>query len=231
MYFSNIIFTFYIADASFVETLRAVEPLTTLILGGIFLQERSSTMTMSTLLPICGGVMLSCSNSADFSLTGCIAVLLSNLSFSGRAVFVRLIHQIDMHCMEPFNFFADLSMYGFLILLPITLVVEGRSAYTAFVTPTTAMLDTTGGILQLLPIVLLNIIMYTIYTVTSFSILQRTDLIIHAVVNGFRRVFSIILTALYFGVLLNTANLTGVLIAVVGVLLFAYFKAKETSHK
>ena len=221
----------YIAHASFVETMRPLESFSTMILGRIFLQERSSTMTMFTLLPICGGVMLSCSNSVDFSMAGFIAMLLANVCFSGRSVLVRLIHQIDAQCMEPFNFYADLSMYGFIIMLPITAVMEGTSAASAFMSPSPAVLDATGGVLQLLPILLLNTLAYSAGAVASLLLLQRTDLIIHTVISGFRRVFSIILTALYFGVLLNAANLTGVLIAVTGVLLFAYFKAKETSHK
>jgi drug/metabolite transporter (DMT)-like permease len=218
-----------IATAPLSETVRAMDPLATVLLGSVFLKERSSLHVMFTLLPICGGVMLSCASNAEFSMAGFIMVMLSNFAFAGRSVSSRMVQQMNPECMEPFNFFADLSMYGFWMLLPIVAVVEGSGLYRVLMGNLEREAKDAVDIHQLLPSLLMNAVMYTIYAVASFIILQRTDLITHAAVNAFRRVFSILLTALYFGVELNMANLTGIFVSCCGALLFTYFKSRDST--
>lgn len=127
------------------------------------------------------------------------------------------------------NFFADLSFYGFCILVPITIIIEGRDMYAFFQIIFSALSTETsaGGQASMLWLMLFNGISFTVYNLMSYILLKRTDLITHCVVNVFRRVFTIFFTAVYFQVELNSANIAGVVVAVFGVLLFAYFKSRE----
>lgn len=63
------------------------------------------------------------------------------------------------------------------------------------------------------------------------AVLGRTDLVTHAVLNVFRRVFIILFTSYYFSVHLSTLNAFGVTMAVAGVLLFSYSKSTENKFK
>lgn len=215
-----------------------MEPLATVLVGSVFLKEQSSLPVLSSLLPICGGVMLSCASNAEFSLAGSLMVMLSNFAFAARAVTSRLIQQIDASSLEPFNFFADLSMVGFLMLFPIAAVFEGRQLFSVLSSsPATGAsggsllneVDPGVDIRDVLPALAMNAVMFSVYALASFIILQRTDLITHAAINAFRRVFSILLTALYFDVELNVSNVTGILMAFCGALLFTYFKSRESA--
>jgi uncharacterized membrane protein (DUF373 family) len=58
-------------------------------------------------------------------------------------------------------------------------------------------------------------------------VLGRTDLVTHAVLNVFRRVFIILFTSYYFALTLSTLNAFGVGLAVLGVLMFSYSKSQE----
>ena len=83
--------------------------------------------------------------------------------------------------------------------------------------------------MEILLLLVLNGCAYSCYNVTSFLVLARTNLITHAVFNCFRRVFIILFTCYYFQVKLSPLNITGVAIAVMGVLFFAYSKHKDSS--
>jgi uncharacterized membrane protein len=75
--------------------------------------------------------------------------------------------------------------------------------------------------------VLLNGVTFATYNLMSYFVLHRTDLITHSVLNVFRRVFTISLSAVFFNVALNMTNAVGISIAIVGVIGFAYFKSKD----
>ena len=72
---------------------------------------------------------------------------------------------------------------------------------------------------------------YSIYNLTSFLVLSRTDLISHAVLNVFRRVVIIVFTSYYFSIVLLPLNIMGIAIAVFGVLLFCYSRSREKKTK
>ena len=65
-----------------------------------------------------------------------------------------------------------------------------------------------------------NGIAYTTYNLMSFLVLVRTNIATHAVLNVFRRVFIIVFTAMYFRNHLSTLNMLGILLSIMGVLLF-----------
>lgn len=223
-----------VVPASFTETVRAMESLTTTILGAIFLKERPSLLTILTLVPICGGVAMSCNNTTAFNILGFASIALSNVCFSGRSVATKLIQQNWPDSYETMNFFADLSFYGFCLLVPVMLITEGADIHAYFATSikpeSIVAMSAAADHTSMVVLLLCNGIAFTTYNLMSYVILKRTDLITHSVVNVFRRVFTIFFTAVYFQVELNGANVTGVAVAVVGVLLFAYFKSSELKN-
>jgi uncharacterized membrane protein len=100
------------------------------------------------------------------------------------------------------------------------LILEGRQLLTIFQDPTFDL-----GTLVLL--LFLNGVMYSAYNLASFLVLGQVELVAHAVLNAFRRVFIILFTSYYFGVHLSLLNIFGVLLAVLGVMLFGYSRARE----
>lgn len=112
------------------------------------------------------------------------------------------------------------------------LITEGADIYAYFmIKPDSAVaMNAAADQSSMLVLLICNGVAFTTYNLMSYIILKRTDLITHSVVNVFRRVFTIFFTAVYFQVELNGANVTGVAVAVIGVLLFAYFKSREVKN-
>eukprot|EP01039_Chlorochromonas_danica_P000034 gene33-37_t len=119
--------------------------------------------------------------------------------------------------LDEVNLFSHISVLGLLLLVPITFVMEGKAIWMFFT-------EGEGNFLvsRWLVVVAVNGFMFASYNLLSYLVLRRTDLITHAVLNAFRRVFIILFTSFYFQTSLTTWNIVGVMTAIVGVLLFAY---------
>jgi hypothetical protein len=63
------------------------------------------------------------------------------------------------------------------------------------------------------------------------AVLGRTDLVTHAVLNVFRRVFIILFTSYYFALPLSMLNACGVALADGGVMGFSYSRYLEAAEK
>ena len=209
--------------ASFAETIKSAEPLSSVFLGYFYFNERNTLSTYLTLLPICMGVSISCMHDGSFGLLGFLCASISNLCFSSRAVLTKHLFRVqkDMN-MDEVCLFTHISQIGLVVLLPLTAMMEGKQImkYATFENPDFDL----GGLLFLLAV---NGVFYSIYNLTSFLVLSRTDLITHAVFNVFRRVVIIVFTSCYFSIILSPLNVVGITIAVIGVLLFCYSRSRE----
>jgi drug/metabolite transporter (DMT)-like permease len=222
----------FIVTAPFVELVRAMESITTMFLGHFFLTERPSLRCLFTLIPTCGGIALSCNNTEHFSIIGFIALCGSNFFFSARSVAARYLQQSSSTKLEPVNLFAEVSLYGLLVLVPITVIAEssvilktaqgyGLGGETGTYNPDPQQY---AQLQHLLVMVLTNGLAFAICNALSFVVLARTDLLTHCVLNVLRRVVAIFTGSVYFHVPLNAANISGVTISIGGVLLYTYFK-------
>ena len=91
--------------------------------------------------------------------------------------------------------FAYISQIGLCILIPITLFIEGFGIVNLLYSNNIAY------IFYFISIIVMNGIAYSTYNIVSFLVLSRTELVTHAVLNVFRRVFIIVMTSWFFQVL------------------------------
>ena len=232
--------------APFIETVRGMECVSTMLLGSIFLSERHSLRCLFTLLPICGGVFLSCQQGSTFDLTGLILLAISNILFSTRSVVMRMLQNINPLQVDPYNFYADISYLGLVLLIPITMLVEGTELYDVamvwlwgssaynmhseelHITTYKQSMDTSYiTICYFLFLVVASTISFAISNCTSLILLHKTDLLSHSVAVVFRRVFTIFVAAFFLGINLNSTNQAGVALSLSGIVLYSYFKFAE----
>jgi solute carrier family 35 protein E1 len=221
---------------AFAETIKSSEPLTTVLIGYLVLNERSSIRTYLTLIPICFGIAISCYHNDAFNFGGMILAAISNVCFSGRAVLAKKLNKQFPEGIDDIQMFANISLKGLYLLLPITLLFEGSSLYSFLQTGLTNTPSSSNGkednsTFLLFFFLFINGLVFACYNLVSYLVLRRTDLITHSVFNAFRRVFIIIFTTLYFGFPLSQNNIIGISIAVVGVLLFGYYRSMDTAPK
>ncbi len=161
----------------------------------------------------------------------------SNFCFSSRAVLVKKLNMSYPESIDEMNLFAYISLYGLLILIPITILIEGSElidiikgtaleVYTQeFDFQLLIVREIPANMFYLLLLLVVNGTMFACYNLSSYLVLKHVDLMTHSVLNVFRRVFIILVTSFYFAVYLSPFNLFGIGIAVVGVVLFGYCRA------
>lgn len=214
------------------ETIKAAEPITTVITGLIILNESYSRYTYFSLVPICGGVALACYNNDAFQFWCFALSMASNFGFSARAVFTKILNAAHSGTFDEVNLFFHISWRGLVFLIPVTALMEGRTILGLIdsnVNPSIQSLQSQIDLPVLLALLTLNGTMFAAYNLASYAVLKRSELVTHAVLNVFRRVFIIVFTCLYFNVELTMLAVIGVSIATAGVLLFSAFQRYEKS--
>lgn len=205
--------------------MKSTEPISTVGIGYFVLNEHVSTITYLTLVPVCLGVGISCYHDDAFNAFGFLLSFASNFCFSTRAVVAKKMNVQYPDGIDDINMFSQISFLGLLLLIPVTLIFEGRSIYHTLIVPETSQKNFSFTTFFFL--LLLNGMMFATYNLASYVVLRRTDLITHSVLNAFRRVFIIVFTTIYFNSHLSMTNLFGIFLAISGVILFGYFKSKD----
>ena len=211
---------FSLASAPFVETVKALEPVSTAALARLRLGDRESIATYATLAPIVAGVALATGGGVadagpDRSLALAV-VLACNVCFSLRAVFAKELRRdapAARAAASGVALFHDVSRLGLPPLVLLAAAAE-RDALAAALAPAARP----GLLLARLAV---NGVAYAAYNLASFLVLARVATTTHAVLNVFRRVAVIAVTAAVFRVPVSPLNAAGVALAVAGVVAFA----------
>jgi solute carrier family 35, member E1 len=203
------------APPAFAETVKATEPISTVLIGLLFFSEGTSLRTYATLLPICCGVAISCFHNTSFHMLAFLLAAGSNFGFSSRAVFAKRLSLFYPDAIDEITLFSAISFLGLLLLVPLSLFMEGHKVYD--------MLESGYfTIPELLPLLALNGTCFAAYNLLSYVVLKRMDLVTHSVLNCFRRVFIIVATTSWFSETISVLNACGIAVAVLGVLLFGF---------
>lgn len=224
-FFTNLAFS--LAHASFVETVKAGEPISTVALAYAALGELESPATYASLLPVVVGVAMASGGEAGGGLGAFAATVGSNFGFSGRAVLAKQLkrdHSKSPAAVSDICLFFHISWMGLLFLLPLALLSEAGSLNSAIASPGFRLA-------RFLGVMLLNGVMYTAYNQFSFMVLSRVSTATHAVLNVCRRVCVIGVTTLFFGTPLSLTNMVGVAVAVAGMFWFTHAKSAAAHRK
>lgn len=209
------------------ETVKSGEPLTTVLLGLTLLREKYSRLTYLSLLPICGGVALACYNKETINMLGLVMALTSNVCFSARSVYTKVLGSLPSGAYDEINLFYAISWRGLLFLFPVMAVMEGSRVLEFVINKEIhaksivhASDHAQTSMLYLLILLVVNGVTFAAYNLTSYAVLKKTELVTHSVLNVFRRVFIIAFTSFYFHTQLTYMSIVGITVAIVGVLLF-----------
>ena len=207
-----------IAAPSFVETLKASEPLSTVAMASLVLGEHERWPTLFALLPIVIGVAMASSNGLVFSAVGMALALASNLAFSGRAVLTKLLkrdHPGAQITKSDTCLFFHVSRCGLCILVPCALVLDAGAWLASGADP-----------MRLGVLLLLNGMAHALYNGVSFTVLAKVSIATHAVLNIVRRVLVIAVAAAVFATPVSAFIGAGFALSVLGVLAFAQSKSR-----
>ncbi|CAL4965558.1 unnamed protein product [Urochloa decumbens] len=200
---------------SFTHTIKASEPLFTVLLSGLFLGEVPSLPVLGSLVPIVGGVALASFTEVSFNWTGFWSAMASNLTNQSRNVLSKKLLADDKDAMDDINLFSVITVLSFLLSCPLMLFVEG-------VKFTPGYLQSTGLNLQELCVrAALAGFCFHGYQKLSYLILSRVSPVTHSVANCVKRVVVIVSSVLFFSTPISPVNALGTGAALGGVFLYS----------
>ena len=225
------------AAASFVETIKAAEPLTSAVVAWLWQIEILGQAECVSLGAIVAGVAFSTlggsaapavsstTTTTPTSLTAslqtsCI-VLVANLCFSFRGLYQKLL-SADGIQLDDLNLQFRMQQVGVAVLMVPALVWEG---------PAVVQYWWHHGLgrhfLRFVVLSIVNGLCFTGYNLASTFILTRISVVHHAALNCLRRVFAIICTSLYFQNPLTLLGMCGIGLSTAGFLSFTHYKVQR----
>ena len=213
---------------SFTHTIKAMEPLFSVLLSSLFLGVPPTLLTVLSLLPIVGGVALASFTEASFSMWGFGTAMLSNLTFQSRNVLSKKL-MISKGGMDNIDLFSVITAMSFVLLLPFALWADQGFNLTP------AALAARGVAQETINDVLFKALsaglMFHGYQQISYMILQRVSPVTHSVGNCVKRIVVIVASVLFFRNPVSPLNALGTAIALAGVFAYSQVKVLEGKKK
>jgi len=206
---------------SLVETLRATEPVVSVMLASMFLPSEVPGCTqISMLVPVVFGACLSSFGSDAFSAIGLTWVMASNVCFCLRTIQYKKARR--EYKVNDWNLFYQICRIGSVWQLVFALIGDPRGLPSMTSSLLTAFTDASSDVplASNSLLILLNGIMYYTYLQCSWVILMQVRVVTHSVGNAMRRPVVLICNVLYFGNPVSWVNAMGISLAFSGVLLY-----------
>lgn len=239
--------------ASFVETVKAAEPLTSAAVAAVYGIEAITVPQKASLATIVAGVLLSTfghgggsasAQTMSDAVLSCAIVMTSNLCFSFRSLFQKLFRRrVSAQALDDLNLQFRMQWLGALLLFLPTLILDflpslwyKTMAATADAAPLTfterylgsnAEIPLSAALSRYCLLALLNGFAFTSYNLASSYILSRISVVHHAALNCIRRVFAIIVTSVLFQIPITVTGAAGICLAVIGFMAYTHYKQKQ----
>lgn len=205
---------------SFTHTIKAMEPLFSVVLSALFLNDRPHPLVLLTLVPIVGGVAAASLKEVSFTWPGFASAMGSNLTFQSRNVLSKKVMTpaVKEQVGGSIGLFSTITMLSFLLLAPIAVAVEGPvflpSRLAAFGSPSQLIYGATMAAVN-----------FHLYQQVSYMILARVSPVTHSIGNCIKRVIVIVAAVVAFRNPMSTQSAVSTCVALVGV--FAYSQVKR----
>jgi solute carrier family 35 protein E1 len=243
--------------ASFVETVKAAEPLTSATVAAVYGIEIITLPQKVSLGAIIAGVLLSTlghggsstsQKTLSESIIACAIVMTSNMFFSFRGLYQKLLRRhASAQVLDDLNLQFRMQWLGVLLLVVPTLLFDCMPYLWYLTTTRTSNAHavvprilaerhdkhsadapaSTVIIFRYCQLALLNGFAFTSYNLASTYILSRISVVHHAVINCIRRVFAIVVTSVLFEIPITDMGAAGICLAVVGFMLYTHYKVQQ----
>ena len=209
---------------SFTHIIKASEPVVSAGLSAVLLGAIYHPITYLTLVPIVGGVALASLKELSFTWVGFIAAMGSNVASALRGILAKKTMGGGVgENMTEANLYGVLTILAFLVMVPISLILEPPAAVMSCIKAATA-----SGLSAkyLWTQSILAGAFYYLYNEVAFLALGRVNPVTHAVGNTIKRVVIIIASVIAFKTPISTLGVIGSSIAIMGTLLYSLAKSK-----
>ncbi|XP_011027772.1 PREDICTED: triose phosphate/phosphate translocator, chloroplastic-like isoform X1 [Populus euphratica] len=215
--------SFAAVAVSFTHTIKALEPFFNAAASQFVLGQSIPITLWLSLMPVVLGVSMASLTELSFNWTGFISAMISNISFTYRSLYSKKA----MTDMDSTNIYAYISIIALLVCIPPAILVEGPQLIKHGFNDAIAKVGLTKFISDLFWVGMF----YHLYNQLATNTLERVAPLTHAVGNVLKRVFVIGFSILVFGNKISTQTGIGTGIAIAGVAIYSYIKAKMEEEK
>lgn len=205
---------------SFAHIVKASEPVVTCALNFLLLGQVLPMPVYLTLLPIIGGVAIASMKELSFTFLALASAMLSNVSSAARGVLSKktMSGKKIGENLDAQNLYAVLTAMSTLILIPMTLAIEGTGVLKVMSDLIASGAETKSSIATLLALAGAS---YYAYNEVAFLALGKVNPVTHAVGNTIKRVVIIVASVIAFKTPMSTGSIIGSSIAIAGTLLYS----------
>ncbi|XP_044461601.1 triose phosphate/phosphate translocator, chloroplastic isoform X2 [Mangifera indica] len=215
--------SFAAVAVSFTHTIKALEPFFNAAASQFVLGQSIPLTLWLSLAPVVIGVSMASLTELSFNWTGFISAMISNISFTYRSLYSKKA----MTDMDSTNVYAYISIIALIVCIPPAIIVEGPLLVKHGFADAIAKVGTVKFISDLFWVGLF----YHLYNQLATNTLERVAPLTHAVGNVLKRVFVIGFSILVFGNKISTQTGIGTVIAIAGVAIYSFIKAKMEEDK
>ncbi|OEL24246.1 Triose phosphate/phosphate translocator TPT, chloroplastic [Dichanthelium oligosanthes] len=215
--------SFAAVAVSFAHTIKALEPFFNAAATQFVLGQQVPLSLWLSLAPVVLGVSMASLTELSFNWTGFINAMISNISFTYRSIYSKKA----MTDMDSTNVYAYISIIALIVCIPPALIIEGpqlmQHGFNEAITKV--------GLQKFVTDLFLVGLFYHLYNQVATNTLERVAPLTHAVGNVLKRVFVIGFSIIAFGNRITTQTGIGTCIAIAGVAVYSYIKAKIEEEK
>eukprot|EP00245_Coleochaete_scutata_P001564 TRINITY_DN11942_c0_g2_i1.p1 TRINITY_DN11942_c0_g2~~TRINITY_DN11942_c0_g2_i1.p1 ORF type:complete len:440 (-),score=80.84 TRINITY_DN11942_c0_g2_i1:654-1973(-) len=215
--------SFAAVAVSFTHTIKSLEPFFNAAASQFILGQSVPLPLWLSLAPVAIGVSLASMTELSFNWKGFISAMISNVSFTYRNIYSKKA----MTGMDSTNVYAYISILSVAMCLPPALIIEGPSLMQHGFKDVVAKVGLQKIVLDLFWVGMF----YHLYNQFANNTLERVTPLTHAVGNVLKRVFVIGFSIIVFGNKISTQTGIGTIIAIAGVAVYSYLKAKQEEAK
>ncbi|KAL0442724.1 UNVERIFIED_CONTAM: Triose phosphate/phosphate translocator, chloroplastic [Sesamum latifolium] len=207
--------SFAAVAVSFTHTIKALEPFFNAAASQFILGQQIPLSLWLSLAPVV--IELS------FNWTGFISAMISNISFTYRSIYSKKA----MTDMDSTNLYAYISIIALIVCIPPAVIFEGPQLLKHGFSDAIAKVGLTKFVTDLFWVGMF----YHLYNQLATNTLERVAPLTHAVGNVLKRVFVIGFSILVFGNKISLQTGIGTSIAIAGVAMYSFIKAKIEEEK
>ncbi|KAI7839663.1 hypothetical protein COHA_006472 [Chlorella ohadii] len=213
---------------SFAHVVKAAEPVLSVVLAKVILNESTPVYVWMSLLPIIAGCSLAAMKEVSFAWSGFNNAMISNVGMVLRNIYSKkFLGQLKL---DGINLFAILSIISIFYCLPCALVIEGfKGGVNQWAPMWDAAVLASGGLAAWIKLLVFGGIFYHLYNQASYMVLdQGISPVTFSVGNTMKRVAVVVSSVLFFKNPVSMLNWVGSMIAMLGTGLYSLAKQKAS---
>lgn len=208
-------------SVSYAHTVKATLPFFTVVLSRIILGEKQTYPVYVSLIPIIGGVLIATMTELSFDYVGLFSAVFATVGFSLQTIFSKkCLKETGLHHLR---FYVMICRVAALCCFPLWVIVDLRKIFAHH-----EMMGE-GRMLHCTVLLVIDGFFNMLQNVFAFTVIAMVVPLSYAVANATKRIVIIGASLFFLRNPVTPMNLLGMLIAVVGVLIYNKVKYDQNA--